>query len=85
MRRLAVPFLALLVPGFAAGSALAQGVPLGPEFRVNTPWDLMHVSYFNGYARWTYLNTPFFMAMPGFNVTEIDPWRDGSETWWTIA
>jgi hypothetical protein len=48
---------------------------------LTTAWDLMHVSYFNGYARWTYLTTPFFMAMPGFNVTEIEPWKEGSETW----
>src|SRR5215510_11498086 len=46
-----------------------------------TPWDLMDVAYFNGYARWTYLTTPFFMAMPGFQVTEIEPWAEGAETW----
>jgi hypothetical protein len=26
---------------------------------MNTPWDLLHRGYFNGYARWTYLTTPF--------------------------
>ena len=41
----------------------------------------MDVAYFNGYARWTYLTTPFFMAMPGFQVTEIEPWSEGAETW----
>jgi hypothetical protein len=46
-----------------------------------TPWDLMQVAYFNGYARWTYLTTPFFMAMPGFQVAEIEPWSEGAETW----
>jgi hypothetical protein len=46
-----------------------------------TPWDVMHVAYFNGYARWTYLNTPFFMALPGYEVTEIEPWIEGTETW----
>lgn len=46
-----------------------------------TAWDLIHVAYFNGYARWTYLTTPFFMAMPGFSVTEIEPWKEGSEIW----
>jgi hypothetical protein len=46
-----------------------------------TPWDLMQAAYFNGYARWTYLTTPFLMAMPGFQVTEIEPWTEGSETW----
>jgi hypothetical protein len=48
---------------------------------LTTPWDLLQVAYFNGYARWTYLTTPFFMAMPGFQVTEIEPWREGAETW----
>lgn len=48
---------------------------------LTTAWDLLQLAYFNGYARWTYLNTPFFMAMPGFDVTEIEPWREGSETW----
>lgn len=48
---------------------------------LTTPWDLAHLAYFNGYARWTYLTTPFFMAMPGFEVTEIEPWQEGEETW----
>ncbi len=38
-------------------------------------------AYFNGYARWTYLTTPFFMAMPGFQITEIQPWQEGNERW----
>jgi hypothetical protein len=48
---------------------------------VNTAWDLLHRAYFNGYARWTYLNTPFLMALPGFEIIEISPWREGSEKW----
>src|SRR5260370_35063161 len=44
---------------------------------LNTPWDLLHRAYFNGYARWTYLTTPFLMAMPGFEVSEIAPWQEG--------
>jgi hypothetical protein len=39
------------------------------------------VGHFNGYAMWTYLNTPFLMALPGFQVEEIEPWREGEETW----
>jgi hypothetical protein len=46
-----------------------------------TPWDPMHRAYFSGYALWTYLNTPFLLAMPGFEVEEIDPWIEGNETW----
>ena len=48
---------------------------------INTPWDLLHRAYFNGYARWTYLNTPFLLAMPGFEVVEIAPWQEGPERW----
>lgn len=48
---------------------------------MNTAWDLLHRAYFNGYARWTYLNTPFLMALPGFEVIEIPPWREGPEKW----
>jgi hypothetical protein len=48
---------------------------------MNTPWDPLHLAYFNGYAMWTYLTTPFFMAMPGFTVEEIAPWQEGREQW----
>jgi hypothetical protein len=46
-----------------------------------TPWDQLHRAYFNGYALWTYLTTPFLLAMPGVEVAEIDPWDEGYETW----
>jgi hypothetical protein len=46
-----------------------------------TPWDPLHRAYFNGYAMWTYLTTPFLLAMPGFDVTEIEPWWENGERW----
>jgi len=46
-----------------------------------TPWDPLHRAYFNGYALWTYLTTPFLLAMPGVQVTEQDSWKEGGETW----
>ncbi|MBV7507907.1 hypothetical protein ABES02_01380 [Neobacillus pocheonensis] len=48
---------------------------------MNTPWDPLHRAYFNGYAMWTYLTTPFFMTMTGFEVSEIPSWKEGNETW----
>jgi len=48
---------------------------------MNTPWDPLHRAYFNGYALWTYVTTPFFMALPGFEVREIDPITEGKEVW----
>jgi hypothetical protein len=51
----------------------------GHDLRTN--WDPLHRAYFNGYALWTYLTTPFLLAMDGFKVREIEPWREGPETW----
>ncbi|MEU1541960.1 hypothetical protein ABZ461_28395 [Actinacidiphila glaucinigra] len=48
---------------------------------LETPWDPLDRAYFNGYALWTYLTTPFLLAMPGFTVTGIDPWQEGNEPW----
>src|SRR4029077_13559152 len=49
--------------------------------QMNTPWDALHRAYFNGEALWTYLVTPFLLAMDGVAVEEIEPWREGAETW----
>lgn len=49
--------------------------------QMNTPWDPLHRAYFNGEALWTYLTTPFLLAMNGVRVEETEPWRVGSETW----
>ena len=48
---------------------------------VDAPWDALDRAYFNGYALWTYLTTPFHFAMPGFAVEEIEPWHEGDELW----
>ncbi|MEV7239444.1 hypothetical protein AB0N06_37950 [Streptomyces sp. NPDC051020] len=48
---------------------------------LETPWDPLDRAYFNGYALWTYLTTPFLLAMPGFDVEEIEPWQEDGEEW----
>jgi len=48
---------------------------------IDSPWNPLQRAYFNSYALWTYLTTPFLISLPGFEVTEIEPWREGSETW----
>ncbi|MGW7004000.1 hypothetical protein ACWGCW_14560 [Streptomyces sp. NPDC054933] len=48
---------------------------------LETPWDPLDRAYFNGYALWTYLTTPFLLAMPGFTVAGIEPCREGDELW----
>ena len=48
---------------------------------LESPWDPLHLAYFNGYALWTYLTTPFLLAMPGVEVEEVEPWQEGDEPW----
>jgi hypothetical protein len=49
--------------------------------QLNTPWDPLHRAYFNGYALWTYLTTPFLLVLPGVQVQEIAPWTERDERW----
>ncbi len=49
--------------------------------QMSTPWDALHRAYFNGEALWTYLTTPFVLAMDDVRVQETEPWREGPETW----
>ena len=49
--------------------------------QMSTPWDPLHRAYFNGEALWTYLTTPFLLAMAGVRVEETEPWREGAEPW----
>jgi hypothetical protein len=51
---------------------------------LSTPWNPLQRAYFNGYALWTYLTTPFFMALPGFEVAEIAPVEDRGERWFGL-
>lgn len=51
------------------------------DHELNTPWNPLQRAYFNGYALWMYLTTPFFMALPGMDVTEIEPVLDHGEPW----
>jgi hypothetical protein len=46
-----------------------------------TPWDPLHLAYFDGYALWTYLSTPFLLMMECVEVSEVDPWNESGETW----
>lgn len=48
---------------------------------LTTPWDPLHRAYFNGYALWTYLTTPFLLALPGVSVSEIAPVEENGEVW----
>src|ERR1700683_1908185 len=51
----------------------------GPTFE--TPWNDLQLAYFVGCAMWTYLRTPFFLARPGIQSEEIEPWQEDGKTW----
>src|SRR5215471_14757184 len=44
--------------------------------QMDTPWNALHLAYFNGEALWTYFTTPFLLAMDGVYVEEVEPWRE---------
>jgi hypothetical protein len=46
-----------------------------------TPWDDLHVGYFQGEALWTYLTTPFLYTYDGFVTEEIAPIQVNGEVW----
>lgn len=45
----------------------------------DTPWSKLQLTYFTGYAMWTYLNAPFCFAEPGFEVMELEPWTEDNQ------
>jgi hypothetical protein len=47
---------------------------------LHTPWNPLQRAYFNGYALWTYLTSPFLLTLPGFAVRELDPIEDDGRT-----
>ncbi|WP_077100063.1 hypothetical protein [Mycobacterium terramassiliense] len=69
------------------GRVVAEGFNPRESFaghELTTPWDPLQRAYFNGYALWTYLTTPFFMTLPGLTVAEIDPIEDFGERWFGL-
>src|SRR5215468_6404248 len=48
--------------------------------QMNTPWDPLHRAYFNGDALWTYLTTPFLLAMSGVRVGRSSRGRRGQRS-----
>lgn len=66
------------------GKQIAEriGTPAEIHEHLKVPqWDPLDRAYFNGYALWIYLTTPFFMLLPDLEVREIDPLHEGGETW----
>ena len=66
------------------GKVVAErnGIPSEIHEHLKAPqWDPLDRAYFNGYAMWTYLTTPFFMLRPELKVSEIEALEEGGEMW----
>lgn len=50
-------------------------------YRLETPWSKLQLIYFNGYAIWTYLTSPFSFILPGFKLIELETWAENGEIW----
>ena len=48
---------------------------------LETPWSMLQLAYFVGYAMWTYLTQPFSFTMPGFQTSELEPWDEADQRW----
>lgn len=44
-----------------------------------TSWSTPQLAYFVGTAMWTYLTQPFTFALPGFQMTEMEPWEESGQ------
>ncbi|BBX58519.1 hypothetical protein NJB1907f44_21030 [Mycobacterium marinum] len=52
-----------------------------PGLRRNIRWDPLDSVYFAGYAMWNYLTTPYLLTREGVEVSEVQPWQQGGQTW----
>lgn len=59
--------------------------PAFRNFRQRLCWDRLDLLYFAGYALWTYLNVPFLLAEPGFEVRELEAWEENGGRWRRLA
>ncbi|MCB8877843.1 hypothetical protein [Acidisoma silvae] len=46
-----------------------------------TIWDPLQLLYFNAYATWNYLCTPFLFTYPGFELNELSPHQESNAIW----
>lgn len=54
--------------------------PTFSGYTTNTPWSKLQLTYFTGYAMWTYFNVPFCFLEPGYSFAELEPWVENNET-----
>jgi hypothetical protein len=51
---------------------------------LSSAWGPVHRAYFNGYAMWTYLTTPFLLVYEGVQVEEEEPWVENERETWRV-
>ena len=65
-----------------SGEKLAEYSDPRRSFRGNeATWEEVHLAYFDSYALWNYLTSPFLYAYPGFEVEELETWQENGESW----
>lgn len=48
---------------------------------METPWSMLQLAYFAGYAMWTYLTEPFSLTFAGVHTEELGTWNENGQTW----
>lgn len=48
---------------------------------LETPWSMLQLAYFAGYAMWTYLSEPYQLTLPGVHTEELGTWQENGQTW----
>ncbi|MCW2665009.1 MAG: hypothetical protein JWP83_6161 [Mycobacterium sp.] len=48
---------------------------------LQTPWSMLQLAYFAGYAMWTYLSEPYSLTFPGVQTEELGEWNEDGQTW----
>jgi hypothetical protein len=48
---------------------------------LETPWSMLQLAYFAGYAMWTYLSEPYSFTFPGVRTEELGDWTENGQTW----
>lgn len=49
--------------------------------QLKASWSDLQLLYFNSYALWNYLSTPFLLSRPGFQLEELPPHAEANESW----
>jgi hypothetical protein len=48
---------------------------------LDTPWSMLQLAYFAGYAMWTYLSEPYSLTLPGVHTEELGEWNEDGQIW----